>query len=133
MGCLEFMMEFPKNIAEHLDGSSEAIVRAWRHQMICKLIDAGITKPKEIQHTVDSLYNFIVSPGKNNDTDNTQPEKSDSKLIADKAISVDIYKRQINGIDLLNKLIDQAGLTKDQLEDIEFYLNPSSFLNSKKV
>lgn len=55
-------MEFPKNIAEHLDGSSEAIVRAWRHQMICKLIDAGVTDPIEIEKSVNSLYSLITTP-----------------------------------------------------------------------
>ncbi|WP_151963441.1 hypothetical protein [Acinetobacter oleivorans] len=55
-------MEFPKNIAEQLDGDSVGPLRAWRHQVICKLIDAGVTNPKEIESSVETLYNFVVSP-----------------------------------------------------------------------
>ena len=126
-------MEFPKNIAEQPNSDSVGAVRVWRHQMICKLIDAGVTNPGEIKHSVDVLYKLVVSPPKNNDADGTQSKESNSSLIANKAISTDIYKRQINGIDLLNKLIDQANLTKDQLEDIEIYLNPLSINDLKKA
>lgn len=61
MGYLEFIMEFPKNVAEQLDSNSEGALRAWRHQMICKLIDAGVTNPEEIKHSVNALYELIVS------------------------------------------------------------------------
>ncbi|MGM1003023.1 hypothetical protein GPS59_16555 [Acinetobacter haemolyticus] len=54
-------MEFPKNIAEQLADDSVGATRAWRHQMICKLIDAGITNPGEIKHSVDSLYDLVIS------------------------------------------------------------------------
>jgi|GEM_PF-5651924 len=60
---MEFIMElFPKNIAERLDSDSVGATRAWRHQMICKLIEAGVTNPDEIEHSVESLYEFVVSP-----------------------------------------------------------------------
>ncbi len=58
---MEFVMEFPKNIAEQLDSDSVGATRAWRHQMICKLIDAGVTNPEEIKHSVSTLYDFLVS------------------------------------------------------------------------
>lgn len=123
MGCLEFVMEFPKNIAEQLDGDSVGPLRAWRHQMICKLIDVGVTNPEEIESSVDRLYNFLVSPTKNDIANSIQPEGLDLTL----------PERRINGINTLHKLIDQADLTKDQLDDIKLYLNPYSFLDSKKV
>ncbi|KJX72756.1 MULTISPECIES: hypothetical protein [Acinetobacter calcoaceticus/baumannii complex] len=116
-------MEFPKNIAEQLDGDSVGPLRAWRHQMICKLIDAGVTNPEEIESSVDRLYNFLVSPTKNDIANSIQPEGLDLTL----------PERRINGINTLHKLIDQADLTKDQLDDIKLYLNPYSFLDSKKV
>ena len=54
-------MDFPKNIAEQLDGDVVGATRAWRHHMICKLIDAGVTNPGEIKHSVNELYKLVVS------------------------------------------------------------------------
>ena len=54
-------MEFPENIAKQLDSNSVGTIRAWRHQMICKLIEAGVVDPEEIKHSVDNLYEFVVS------------------------------------------------------------------------
>ncbi|MDQ9022786.1 hypothetical protein RFI02_16905 [Acinetobacter sichuanensis] len=59
---MEFVMEFPENIAKQLDGDSMGAIRAWRHQVICKLIEAGVVDPEEIKQSVDSLYKFVVSP-----------------------------------------------------------------------
>ncbi|WP_180183717.1 hypothetical protein [Acinetobacter sp. YH01020] len=54
-------MDFSENVAEQLDSNSVGAVRVWRHQIICKLIDAGVTNPEEIKHSVNTLYELMVS------------------------------------------------------------------------
>jgi len=126
---MEFVMElFPKNIAEQLDSDSVGATRAWRHQMICKLIEAGVTNPDEIEHSVESLYEFVVSPIKK-----VQEMAIENKNQEKEFIKTNVVVRQMNGAHILNRLINQANLNQDQLDDIKLYLDPYSFLNSKKV
>jgi len=119
---------FPKNIAEQLDSDSVGATRAWRHQMICKLIEAGVTNPDEIEHSVESLYEFVVSPIKK-----VQEMAIENKNQEKEFIKTNVVVRQMNGAHILNRLINQANLNQDQLDDIKLYLDPYSFLNSKKV
>ena len=62
MGCLEFVMGLLENLASQLDGSSEPIAREWRHQIVCKLIDAGVTNPDEIEVAVNKLFDLVTTP-----------------------------------------------------------------------
>lgn len=57
MGWLEFVM---KQI-EYIDTISGISAQAWRHQIVCKLLDAGVTDPEEIKNSVNALYEFVVS------------------------------------------------------------------------
>lgn len=121
-------MEFPENIAQQIGSDSVGATRAWRHQMICKLIDAGVTNPDEIKHSVDSLYEFVVSPIKK-----AQEAVVDNKDQEKEFIKTNVVEQQMRGSRILNELINQANLNQDQLDDIKLYIDPYSFLNSKKV
>lgn len=121
-------MDFPKNIAELLDDDSVGPLRAWRHQMICKLIEAGVVNPGEIEHSVDSLYKFIVSPVKK-----AQEIAIENKTQEKEFIKTNIIDQQMNGAHLLNRLINQADLNQDQLDEINLFLNPYSLFEVKKV
>ncbi|RZG74149.1 hypothetical protein EXE10_20620 [Acinetobacter sp. WCHAc060033] len=121
-------MEFPENIAQQIGSDSVGATRAWRHQMICKLIDAGVTNPGEIKHSVDSLYEFVVSPIKK-----AQEAVVDNKDQEKEFIKTNIIDQQMNGAHLLNRLINQADLNQDQLDEINLFLNPYSLFEVKKV
>lgn len=120
-------MEFSKNFADQLDSKSVGAVRVWRHQIICKLIDAGITNPKEIEYSVASLYRFVVSQVKK-DQEMDKNTGSEKEFIKTTTLSL-----QLNGVHLLNRLINQANLNEDQLDEINFFLNPYSVLEVKKL
>ena len=60
MGCLEFVMDF-ENLASVLPTDVPPELKAWRHEVMCKLIDAGVTNPDEIKQSVDTLYELVTS------------------------------------------------------------------------
>ncbi|WOE32146.1 MULTISPECIES: hypothetical protein [unclassified Acinetobacter] len=55
-----------------------------------------------------------------------------ASLVPTKNTEADILTQQANGCRLLQHILSQANLKKDQLDDIKLYLNPNEFLNSKK-
>lgn len=109
-------MGFPENIAVGLDGESEGAVRAWRHDMICKLINAGIVNPEHLKDTVSTLYEFIVSPHKK--------DVAEVDCVPKKNADLDIFSRQADGHRLLQQLLKQANLPKDQLECVNLFIYP---------
>lgn len=125
---MEFVMEFPENIAKQLDGDSIGAIRAWRHQVICKLIEAGVVDPEEIKQSVESLYKFVVSP-----VEKVQERAFGNKNEEKEYIKTNVIAQQVSGAHILNRLINQANLSQDQLDEINLFLNPSLLFEVKKV
>lgn len=47
-------------------------------------------------------------------------------------INTDIPSMRLSGAKLINKLVTQADLTQDQLDDIKLFLNPCTILDAKR-
>lgn len=51
-----------ENTASSLSTEPLPELKAWRYEMICKLISSGVTNPDELIKTTTKIYTFIVSP-----------------------------------------------------------------------
>lgn len=55
-------MSLKENSATHIDEQSKSSIRTWRHEMICRLMDAGITDHHQIKETVNGLFDLVTAP-----------------------------------------------------------------------
>lgn len=55
-------MSLKENSATHIDEQSKLSIRTWRHEMICRLIDAGVTDHHQIKETVNELFDLVTAP-----------------------------------------------------------------------